>query len=95
MQFKFFSIAEGGEATTAISEQSAFAFEMLSDCGTPALQAAVFERFAEIVRDYPMIGSVFVLSPTVGKPPGAIVAAELCHANPRKPRQLQWLYQLI
>ena len=86
-------MTSGGEAGPNICEQSQFAFTMPSESGGTAFYRAVDKKFSEIVRDYPTIGSLFVLQPTIGNPPGVIVAIELRDSKPNLPRQLQWLWE--
>ena len=55
-------------------------------------QSAIEKKFDELVSQYPDIGLILVISPTLGRPPGAIMAAELSKAT-RSARELKWLHE--
>lgn len=76
MRFEFYQIEAGVNAAVQLrhilsANCEAFPHEA---------KATVERRFGDLVGSNPDIASLVVISPTIGEPPGAIVAVEWLHA---------------
>lgn len=85
MRFEFYIVEAGPQASIQLREIQTARLEASRE---DAVQA-VNDRFQELVSSNPEIGSFVVVSPTLGEPPGTIVAAEYIHAWPDQIRKRQ------
>lgn len=85
MQFDFYNLEPG--------EQGVTEFRLLKTARLQALpenaKEAVNSHFQQMVGSNPTIGSIFVVSTTIGEPPGVVVAAEEVHSVPVQIRERQ------
>jgi hypothetical protein len=95
MQFEFYQVEAGEGASVELRHIASADLEAFAN----EAKAAVERRFDELVGSNPDIGRLVVISPTIGDPPGAIVATEWLHAlttttlqrRGLKPRSLIWV----
>lgn len=85
MRFEFYFVEAGPQASIQLREIESARLEASQK---DAIQK-VNDRFQDLVSSNPEIGNVIVVSPTLGEPPGTIVAAEYIHAWPRQIRERQ------
>jgi|GEM_PF-4857470 len=85
MRFEFYIIEQGAQVTVRFRELEAARVEAPPDSAVDVVNS----RFRELVASNPELGSMIVVSPSMGEPPGVVVAAECIHAWPVRVRKQQ------
>ncbi len=93
MQIQYYELIAGGLAKPELRHIEAADVEFPSSLGMENIRADVSDKFTGLVKDDPDLGLIVVLSPTIGEPPGAIVAAEISKARVGQ-REVQWLHRM-
>jgi hypothetical protein len=82
MRVEFYQLIQDETSTVDMAEIPGTAFFAPPE----KVKETVEVRFAELIESMPETRNVIVLSPTIGEPPGAIIAIELVHAIPTEVR---------
>ncbi len=82
MRVEFYQLIQDETSSVDMAELPGTAF----DAPHEKVRETVEIRFAELIESMPEIRNVIVLSPTIGEPPGAIIAIELVHTIPAEAR---------
>lgn len=85
MRFQFYTLEAGSCALPELREIAGSEIE----CRHEESLAAVAAQFHRLVAEKPSLSNVVVISPTLGDPPGMVIAAELVQSLPARTREQQ------
>jgi len=77
MRFEFYIVEAGEFAAVQVRHLQSANIELATGGSMAEGRAAVEQRFQELVSSNPDIGQIMVVCPTIGDPPGVVVATEL------------------